>query len=327
MVYLSLASARVTLQKASWSGPQSLTRRPRNMTQTNEARRRILAAIDQYRTNESVQECLESSDDCSGRIVRAHSVQSSRVLGSLARDGHVYMFRGTDTGAALKLVGVNKATTFSGFCMRHDTDLFRDIDLSDTVSFDPNSKRQLTLFALRATAREYWVKLNVIRLYDRMNLLTEEDDFDGLARFLNLGREDVPVIEANHSFIGQYLTTLKESQGRLEKCTGSLRTQINRYKYHTYRHVVFRFAGAPSVAASSVFTPEFDLSGNRVTALQGFEDIPDMCLSVFPLDSSSWVLLSFHKRYDRLSEMIRQIQTLEASAAKTSHKPDPDCPL
>ena len=71
--------------------------------------------------------------DCLGEIVRAHTVQKS-VFKAHTKDGHVYNFdplRGpldTENRSLPKLIGINNATTFTGFCQRHDSQIFLPIE-------------------------------------------------------------------------------------------------------------------------------------------------------------------------------------------------------
>ena len=104
----------------------------------------------------SFNRCLAPEGDCKNPAVSAHTVQNARILELLQRNGHVKAFtQGLDKNGKLLLsiedVGRNKATTFEGFCARHDTSLFLSID---TRPIDTSSHEQLFLLAYRAVARE-----------------------------------------------------------------------------------------------------------------------------------------------------------------------------
>jgi hypothetical protein len=97
---------------------------------------------------------------CTGGIVKAHSVQGA-LLRKIARDGHVY--RGTASMASLEkhqghiaheLAGVNLASTFTGFCNLHDTEIFAPIE---NQSFTTGPE-QCFLLGYRAVCRELFVK-------------------------------------------------------------------------------------------------------------------------------------------------------------------------
>src|SRR4051794_29336564 len=78
--------------------------------------------------------CLHPEADaaaCSRGIVRAHTVRRGADLRAIARKGHVYQgaadSRTLDkTGGRIipTLVGINNASTFWGFCHKHDSTTF-----------------------------------------------------------------------------------------------------------------------------------------------------------------------------------------------------------
>ncbi len=69
--------------------------------------------------------------NCSPQISRAHTVPRSGSLARIARDGHVYAYQLSlqelqKTGGTVKpqLVGINRASTFTGFCSEHGRSIF-----------------------------------------------------------------------------------------------------------------------------------------------------------------------------------------------------------
>ncbi len=94
--------------------------------------------------------------NCENRAIQAHSVQNSRTLDLLVRDGHVKALTkkiDKNTGPVIDFndVGRNQATTFGGFCARHDSEIFKAVDTSNFRSDDPE---HLFLTSYRAVARE-----------------------------------------------------------------------------------------------------------------------------------------------------------------------------
>ncbi|TPQ25920.1 hypothetical protein, partial [Methylomonas koyamae] len=104
-------------------------------------------------------------------IISAHSIQKKGQLSLIAEDGHVYRLS-TDqailqrTGGVpdFKKVGVNRASTFLGFCKHHDNKLFERID---NFSLGP-AKEQIALYAYRCLCREYFVKENAVAVLRKM---------------------------------------------------------------------------------------------------------------------------------------------------------------
>jgi len=100
--------------------------------------------------------CLERSMECEGKAIKAHSIQNSNILDLLCEDGHVVQIKLSVGGDAppepeYKLIGRNRATTFTGLCAEHDSDIFKEID---TEELNVDDDRQLYLLAYRSVLRE-----------------------------------------------------------------------------------------------------------------------------------------------------------------------------
>ncbi len=74
---------------------------------------------------------------CTGKIIKAHTIQRNGGLSKIARNGHVYsalkhgrMFEESkskpDSGP--NMIGIREASTFTGFCAQHDNELFAQIE-------------------------------------------------------------------------------------------------------------------------------------------------------------------------------------------------------
>jgi hypothetical protein len=94
--------------------------------------------------------CLPPSMDCDEEPIRAHSIQNARVLDLIQTEGHVLMPRYKLANGEPKMefakVGRNEASTFTGLCSKHDTELFKAID---TEPLDVDSCEHLRQLAYR----------------------------------------------------------------------------------------------------------------------------------------------------------------------------------
>jgi len=100
--------------------------------------------------------CFAPPPLCPQEAIRAHSVQNARCLDLLARDGHVVAPRlhlDAKSGPSVDLayVGRNRATTFSGVCQKHDSNIFAPIE---TTPLDLDNPEHRFLLAYRATFYE-----------------------------------------------------------------------------------------------------------------------------------------------------------------------------
>jgi SEC-C motif-containing protein len=115
-----------------------------------------------HRTAFGVKMCLhpEAPEGCKGGVIRAHTVSKKKDLASIEDGGHVYYFQPRPDGPSGDpvLTGVNKVSTFTGFCSHHDESTFRPIDRNP---YDCSSE-QTFLLAYRALSREFYGKLAMV---------------------------------------------------------------------------------------------------------------------------------------------------------------------
>lgn len=104
--------------------------------------------------------CLHPSMDCKEKPIRAHSIQNSRILDLIQTDGHVimpgYSLEKGKPKLGFKKVGRNEASTFSGLCSKHDTELFKAID---SEKFNDDSRVHRQQLAYRAVMHEFHTDL------------------------------------------------------------------------------------------------------------------------------------------------------------------------
>jgi len=107
--------------------------------------------------------CLWPKSNCTEDCIQAHSIQNGQILDQLASKDHVVMAvpkQNLNTGPEIefKQVGRNQATTFTGLCQKHDSELFRPIDINE---FDVSNQQQKFLLAYRSVLRELHTRIKV----------------------------------------------------------------------------------------------------------------------------------------------------------------------
>lgn len=107
--------------------------------------------------------CLEPLFKCRKQAIRAHSIQNARILGQLARHGHVIALTRSVSMASgpdidFSLVGRNQATTFTGLCDHHDQTIFAPIE-KNQIRLD--DEEHLFLLAYRAAYRQLHATMEV----------------------------------------------------------------------------------------------------------------------------------------------------------------------
>lgn len=107
--------------------------------------------------------CLafDAPHECSGDIVRAHTLQRQGAISEISEDGHVLglnfhpsVLSRTNGWPEMRSVGQKSASTFTGFCAHHDNSLFAAVE---DESFEA-SREQCLLLHYRAACRELFQK-------------------------------------------------------------------------------------------------------------------------------------------------------------------------
>jgi hypothetical protein len=213
-------------------------------------------------------QCLAPSawrQSCSPQMSRAHTVPRSGSLARIARDGHVYSFRVrvqdlVKTGRVItpQLLGINKASTFTGFCSGHDRSIFAPIE---TLPFEATPE-QCFLLHYRAFVREFFVKhamasfQQVVRFMDRGRPVEQQGWIQELAAVSELG----------------YSLAAKDSAALKAVCDDILVTR----SFHRTRAYVIQLREVPPVMCSGAFYPEQDFQGNQMQDLLDVNWVPQV---------------------------------------------------
>ena len=159
----------------------------------------IWEVAEEHRRLFSTKDCLAPDAmkvDCSGTIVKAHTVPRSGSLQQIARNGHVYSFIPSLENMIKyqgrlqpELTHINRASTFTGFCSQHDNTIFSKVE---TQSF-LGSQEQCFLLAYRALAREIYTKRALVassdirRQTDRGKSLEQQDAIQKMNLLVDIG--------------------------------------------------------------------------------------------------------------------------------------------
>jgi hypothetical protein len=186
--------------------------------------------------------CLAPGMQCQAKAIRAHSVQNSKVLDLLCRNDHVKAIaKRIDKGKGPIIyfddVSRNQATTFTGLCSKHDTEIFRPVE---TQPIDPTNQQHLFLIAYRAAIRELHAVMDGARKIQLGYLKRVEVGWDS-------GDEPSPAgMFAVHHMMKAYLSYLFKQQLDAALAAGHYEQLVHRVFYIAHPQ--------PTIAVSSVFS-------------------------------------------------------------------------
>lgn len=243
--------------------------------------------------------------DANGRckkFIKAHSIQKNQALSSIATNGEVYMVASKHSNLKkhngklrFEKTGINRASTFLGFCKAHDHELFAPIDNFPFFATD----EQIMLYAYRSLCRELFVKKNSVALYRKKansnNVpLSVKNIFRGMFEGAEFGLNNLKVQK------NWYDSSLKNKQ------------------YHDIRYVIFNFIHKPDVAFSGLLFPDFDFLGNHIQNLANHTSELELITFCSAPTSQGWsYVFAWHKNNTKICEhYMRTLATIAHEGKK-----------
>lgn len=252
--------------------------------------------IRELRNGTQVVECILKSEDeneCSGKIIEAHSIQNNRFLKKISQNGYIYHFEAGITDDT-KLIfdfekkGRKSFSTFRGFCKKHDKELFQPIEDKEYLE----TEEQNFLFAFRAFAKEMHAKKESV-LYHK-NLLNKLNMKNPLEYHI-LKNEELTLSLFNEE-LKIFKMALKEKKF---DCI------------YTYKIILEK---EYPIVCNSTFIPYIDANFNNVfneeeyKRIQSGELNPNIFLNIFPENTKTYILMScFEKDKDILRKFFQSL--------------------
>ena len=252
---------------------------------------RQIEAFDKVRRR---RECLHpraSRNECSPTIAKAHTVPVS-ALRLIARDGHVLEL--PKHPAALSKtegifspcsVGVKAASTFTGFCGRHDNELFGPIE---NKFLQPCAKHAFLLM-YRALCTE---------------LFAQEARLQGArARDENKWNViDTPLGDLSSPDQVDFLKGCQEATARCLKDKQRLDSMLSAGNYSEVRFVFLKLGSPPEIMCSGLATPDFDFNGNRLQDVADWDTpLTSFYLSLVGEKPHGWAVFGWMSEDDHVA--------------------------
>jgi len=193
---------------------------------------------------------VESGERCN-KIINAHSIQKNGVLSKIAENGKVYSLSKNISDidinkgkVSFKKNGINRVSTFKGFCKHHDNLLFEPIDNNP---LEPRGE-QIFLYAYRSLCKELFVKENALNLLikqyeDTKEHSAYEEIFSTMVKGTRFGYENLLRHKEAYDLVFK-----KKTFNEIEYCA-------------------FISYDSPFVAYSGVFYPEYCFKGSLIQDL------------------------------------------------------------
>ena len=206
-------------------------------------------------------------NECEGKISRSHTVPRAGSLQLISRDGHVYSFiprlesvRKYQSKVHPQLFGINQASTFTGFCSKHDNNTFKPLE-DDTFA---GTQEQCLLLGYRALAREIYLKK-----------VLSSSDLNDIRRNLDKGKpfnQQIMMQATWRDYEIGLSAGLKDSQYHKQIYDRIIESR----QFEGVRGYIIEFENPPPVMCSFAFLPEQDFDGSELQNLSDLSTAPDL---------------------------------------------------
>lgn len=248
--------------------------------------------------------CLhpEANVDVCNEIVKAHSIQRAAILQRISRDQHVYSF-GVDIVTMLKrglievkLIGINKASTFTGFCNYHDTEVFKPIE----TSFIDINNEHIFLIAYRSICKELFAK----KYQSNMIPIAKKGDKG----------TGVEYQIALQSFMKNYESAVEAGLNDLLETKKIYDSYLLDKNYGDVIYYVIETRGIPDIVVSGRIHVEMDFNGNELQTSEDRRDfskrLDEISFSMLMRNSNGLIIFSCLKNEKKSIEFLKSIDTI-----------------
>lgn len=191
--------------------------------------------------------CLYPNADkstCGSRAIQSHTVRKSADLSAIARDGHVYQGKAdlealfeNDGRIAPALIGVNRASTFLGFCAKHDTEIFSPLENRELGPTD----EQAFLLAYRVISKELYLKTRQVETLDIV---------------LNAAKgAEIAIGNFNREMMEYAKIGAKAAVSELSREKARFDDELLKRDFSNIHHLTFHLAQVPDIVCSGIVQP------------------------------------------------------------------------
>lgn len=231
-------------------------------------------------------ECIHpEKENCSEKIVGAHSIQNNKILSKISDNGKVYMpCPKPELSIELQYTyGRKEASVFTGFCSYHDKVTFQPIEDTDFYGTD----EQIFLHIYRAFALEYHRKKEAARL--------DQHFFKNKPSIANM---PFRTIEGKTGF-NLAVSDFEQEKQIFDKA-------LLEKKYDVLTSLVWSFDGFSNFAATGAEAPSLDFSSKRIQNLLNPKvPVRHIYITVFPENDKTYAIIAWLKEYDKLFSTIK----------------------
>lgn len=234
-------------------------------------------------------------------IIMSHSISEKKCLSLLAEEVNgnkgVYGFKhlnwsfsnwyGVDGFGDFEIVGLNKASTFKGFCASDDKRLF---ELIDESPFDINSLEQCFLYCYRAFAKAYHAKME-----ERKSCESDSE--------YRMRNNEYMAKRKNEIDVGLNID--------LKDYPNLMNMWLNNKDYTSIKHFYCKTKSFYPMASSSFCQPSFSINENRLNDYKDYsKPLNHIFINIIPEENCTHILLSCFKQQEKAKLFLEELESM-----------------
>lgn len=254
--------------------------------------------LSQFKKDAKIKECFHfDHENCSSNIIIAHSIQRSGILNLIEEiidnNSVIYSLLNREVNeygqyVGFEPIGKKIASTFSGFCGYHDTELFKCIENNHV---DIENDKHCFLLSYRGFAKDYHAKIESLKGYDKNELYNQDN--------LNYLKNDL--IDGSK---------LGERDGKIVK--NRLNEMLKNESYDELEYFSYTLDYMIPIATSASFTPDYSYSNILLNKSIDPEVVYEYVnLNIIPtLDGKTHILFSCLPEHEKSVLFINELTGL-----------------
>jgi hypothetical protein len=215
------------------------------------------------------------------------------MLARIARDGHVYtptadpaLLAKTRGQLNFKFIGVNEASTFTGFCAFHDNGTFEPLEKLPFLA----TAEQCFLLAYRPICREAFIR----RDRPEVARILKQTDKGRPASQQAVIQTSLAAFEVGSDLGLRDLEFHKSAYDR----------RVVQKSYSDVRYLVLELANTPDILCSGLFYPECDFEGNQLQNLDSERTLDLLTYSIVTTEQGGAVVFAWGRESDTACQIF-----------------------
>lgn len=246
----------------------------------------------------------ELRHECNKKIIDAHTISKSSTLIEIADETNHVLGLKIDLATLSKnkgklipeRIGVNQASTFKGFCSKHDKELFSCVEDQPFTG----SNEQCFALMYRSVAKELYAKEG--------SLLMSE-----FIKNTDKGRQPVEQLFIQ-KFAADNQLGVKTALKELSAFKAQLDNQLLGNATNNMSHLIIEASNPMPIVVSSVAAPVFDFDNNQIQDLADLTVVPEyVVFNSFSSEGKGYVVFSWLKDSNIILGFINTLKAIDQS--------------